>query len=220
MLSPLIIGADFNAHNNLWGSYKNDRIGFQIINAADDLNLLCLNDGQSTRVERPGLQKSVVDISLSSPDISILKWSVTPDTLGSDHFPILMEFDSRHQINDTIFPKSKWNIKKANWDLYSSHIHSSFITIPNFSNLNEKWNYLLNCINRSAEISIPKLKPFKIKNRPPAPWWDFECDNAIKERKTALNLYKQSPTLENFLNCNLISARTKKFLSIKLNRVG
>ena len=73
----------------------------------------------------------------------------------------------------------------------------------------------MDCINRSAEIYIPKLKPFKIKNRPPAPWWDSECDDAIKERKRALYIYKQSPTLENFLNCNLISACTKKFLKHK-----
>lgn len=101
--APLIIGGDFNAHNYLWGSNKNDHVGHQIINTADDLGLIIINQGAATRLDKPGCQKSVVDITLVSPDIANkISWNVFPDTLGSDHYPILMNTDCQLPTSEVI----------------------------------------------------------------------------------------------------------------------
>lgn len=130
---PLIIGGDFNAHNYLWGSNRNDPVGLQIIHAIDELELVVLNTGPSTRLDRPGIQKSVVDLSLASTDIANkITWNVFPDCLGSDHFPLMMKLESIHHKNEYIFPKSKWNLNKANWPLYTQLLTNFFEAPPTY----------------------------------------------------------------------------------------
>ena len=212
--SPCVIGGDFNAHNGTWGSSKNDNTGSQILNSADDLGLVILNNGSSTRLERPRQQKSVVDISLCSSDIaSKMTWTIGTDTLGSDHFPIVMNLlTNNFFMNEKILPKSKWNIDKADWTLYTASIKEDFENLPSMNNTQEKYNFLLEAINKAAELYIPMYKPFSTKARPPPPWWDTNCEKAILERKQSLNNYKLNPTEENYLKCKESDARTKKFL--------
>lgn len=214
--APLIIGGDLNAHNYLWGSSKNDHVGIQIVNAADDLELININNGSATRLEKPGCQKSVVDITLASSDIvHKITWNVIPDTLGSDHYPILMNLDCQLLSSEIIYPRTKWNIKNANWPLYTEIVDSFFNPTPSFTNTNEKANYILDSINKAATLAIPEFKPFQTKCRPPPPWWDTECDSAISQRKQSILDYKQVPSEENYFLCKQISARTKKILKNK-----
>ena len=42
---------DFNAHNSLWGSEKNDRNGEIVEELLDGQNLVCVNDGKRTRID-------------------------------------------------------------------------------------------------------------------------------------------------------------------------
>lgn len=210
---PCVIGGDFNAHNALWGSSKNDNIGNQILNVVDNLGLVILNNGNATRLQHPSQEKSVVDITMSSSDLANkISWDTYADTLGSDHFPITMEISIQQDNNITVVPKSKWNLKKANWSLYSSLIEQEFLNLPSFSDVTEKYVYLLNSINTAASLSIPTFKPYKIKSRLPPPWWDENCDRIVLERKKALETYKQSPTEENFLTCKKTIAQSKRTL--------
>lgn len=211
--SPCLIGGDFNAHNGLWGSPKNDSTGNQLLNAIDELGLVVLNNGNATRLERPYQQKSVVDVTFCSTNLtSHFSWDTVADTLGSDHFPIIMDFSCKIPPNKIIFPKSKWNLKKANWELYSQLINQSFINLPHFDNTNDKYDFLLECINSAASLSIPTYKPFKTRQRAPPPWWDSKCEEAVAERKQAVQRYKENSSNENYLLCKRISAQTKKIL--------
>ena len=42
---------DFNAHNTLWGSEKNDSNGELVEEMLDGQNLVCVNDGRGTRID-------------------------------------------------------------------------------------------------------------------------------------------------------------------------
>lgn len=155
---PCLICGDFNAHHEMWASSKRDHMCVELLEAIENLDFVILNNGSSTRVNLPGHNKSVVDVSFCSPDIvTKLQWNVTSDTLGSDHYPILINY-----ISDTIheteyLPKYKWNFKKANWSKFCELVDSRICSNPTIrkKNVDEQYDFLINCINVAAEISIP-----------------------------------------------------------------
>ena len=192
---------------------KNDNVVSQLINVIDDLCLITLNNGNATRLQRPLQNKSVVDISLCSTDLANnITWNTCQDTLGSDHFPIVLEISLHYKKNNIIFPKAKWNLNKANWPLYSSLIEQKFDNQPLLTNSNDKYKFLMDSINSAAPLSMPTYKPFKCKSRLPPPWWNETCDQAISERKQAIQNYTRNPTEENYFYCKKICAITKRTL--------
>lgn len=213
---PTVIGGDFNAHNRLWGSCRNDQISTQIIDAADNCDFIFLNNGSPTRFVSPVIQKSAVDISFCSPDLATkITWYTVSDTLGSDHFPIIMDLDHILQPPEVFIPKYKWNNKKANWPLFEQLSQDRFTNIPDFTNLDDKYLFFINGINSSASGAIPQNKPYKIKNKPPPPWWDNDCSEAIRKRKTALKTYEQMSNSENYIKCKEVFAQCKKLFKKK-----
>ncbi|KAG5893999.1 hypothetical protein JTB14_030999 [Gonioctena quinquepunctata] len=68
--TPCLICGDFNAHNGVWGSNRNDNVSQQILHAVDECDLVILNNGEKTRLSKPNEQKSAVDISLCSVAIA------------------------------------------------------------------------------------------------------------------------------------------------------
>nr|CAI5847005.1 unnamed protein product [Callosobruchus analis] len=188
---PYIIGGDVNGHNMSWGSPRTDGIGSQVMEAVEESNLVVLNTGEATRSSSPNEQKSVVDVTICSSVIAFgVTWEVVQDTLGSDHYPILLQMNVSNE--STIQPKSKWNIKFAKWDLYNVINEQLFSTIPpEFQNTESKHDWFLNNINTAAEASIPIKKPFKL-------------------RKDALRAYKNASNFENFVNCKKAIAKVKK----------
>nr|CAI5823539.1 unnamed protein product [Callosobruchus analis] len=123
--------------------------------AVEESNLVVLNTGEATRSSSPNEQKSVVDVTICSSVIAFgVTWEVVQDTLGSDHYPILLQMNVSNE--STIQPKSKWNIKFAKWDLYNVINEQLFSTIPpEFQTLKVKHDWFLNNINTAAEASIP-----------------------------------------------------------------
>lgn len=188
-----IVGGDFNAHHATWGSYKNNITGQRVISALDNLDLIILNDGSPTRLTKEN-KISAVDLTLATPNVASLShWQTITDTLGSDHFPILLQIDNHttSQENQTVRPKSKWNTNKANWVLYDNVADNYFASNPNFQDIDEKYNYFIQGINTAAQAAIPINKPFQTKNRVLPPWWNHECDEIVNNRKQVLNTFKQ-----------------------------
>nr|CAI5846041.1 unnamed protein product [Callosobruchus analis] len=212
---PYIIGGDVNGHNMSWGSPRTDGVGSQVMEAVEESNLVVLNTGEATRFTSPNEQKSVVDVTICSSVIAFgVTWEVVQDTLGSDHYPILLQMNVSNE--STIQPKSKWNIKFAKWDLYNVINEQLFSTIPpEFQNTESKYDWFLNNINTAAEASIPIKKPFKLRKRPPPPWWDANCTDALNKRKDALRAYKNASNFKNFVNCKKAIAKVKKTFNAK-----
>ncbi len=68
---------DFNGHNTLWGSDRTDINGQIIEEMLDEKNLVCLNNGECTRIDVNTGKKSVLDLTLVSNSIeAICDWSV------------------------------------------------------------------------------------------------------------------------------------------------
>lgn len=81
---------DFNAHNTLWGGENTDHNGLILEELIEAKGLVCLNNGQGTRVNLINGVESVLDLTLVSSELaSGSKWDVQSDnSIGSDHYPI------------------------------------------------------------------------------------------------------------------------------------
>lgn len=112
---PIVIVGDFNCHNTLWGSYRNDRPGEKLCQILDDGDLVILNDGRPTRKTSPLQNPSAVDLSICSPSLApLLSWDIDQHTYCSDHAPIKISFPS---FGKTMSPPSlfKYRLNAANW---------------------------------------------------------------------------------------------------------
>ena len=113
--STIFVCGDFNGHNTLWGSEKNDSNGKVIYEIIDDHDLSCLNTGQPTRIDTKTGRMSCIDLTLCSSRMAAkCEWEVLENSWGSDHFPILI------RNGCSIFHNSRkkevtWSFKKANW---------------------------------------------------------------------------------------------------------
>ena len=105
ILNPKLILGDFNAHAALWGQGPEDFRGRTLANALEDCNLVCLNNGDLTRIACPPIRSSAVDVAFCSDDIALkFCWSTTDNFAGSDHLPIYLTFNCDFPKNHTYIP--------------------------------------------------------------------------------------------------------------------
>lgn len=108
----LIICGDFNAHHPLWGSGKTTSRGTSLVHDLEATDLCLANDGSPTFF-RPPAALSSIDLTFHSPDVSMI-WEVSPDTQGSDHFPITI------RIKDDCSSADKHEFTVVRWDYFRS----------------------------------------------------------------------------------------------------
>ena len=70
-------------------------------------------------------------------------WSVHSDNLGSDHFPVCITY---HEDNTMIDPIYTYNIKKADWNLYTRHAN---IQMDN-TNTDSQYNSITHNITQAS----------------------------------------------------------------------
>lgn len=131
---PLIFAGDFNVHHHLWGNNYSDRGGDILCEFLDDRNLTVLNDGSPTLLSPPGRNATCIDITFSSPEISLIStWSRLDSTFGSNHWPILVEIGQRHTTYNRAH-RPRRLIHKANWETFSELVDQyTSDTIPHRS---------------------------------------------------------------------------------------
>ncbi|XP_047041608.1 uncharacterized protein LOC124645775 isoform X1 [Helicoverpa zea] len=181
------------------------------------MNLCVLNDGSATRRVSPTQNASVPDLSFASPTlVSILSWSVLPNSYGSDHFPILITFHNSFSPNPPIQPLQKYRLLQADWGKFSSLVDSELHTLPqvNSSNSHDVYENFVSSLKRAADASIP-LKNSARKFISSPPWWDAECTDSVRKRREAEIRYASSINMTNYLDLKKTSARTCRLLAKK-----
>lgn len=84
-----IVGGDFNAFQNSWGSSYNDMRGILLMEEFESICLL--NDGSPTRMPTNNTKPNALDLTWSTSGIfDRVEWEVKKETLGSDHMVISM----------------------------------------------------------------------------------------------------------------------------------
>ena len=204
--APALIVGDFNAHHISWGNEHSTPKGIIIDSFIQKNSLSLFNDGSITFIHSGNRAETAIDLSMCSPNLFLdFKWNVLDDLHGSDHFPIIIE---------PILPSPnesppRWVLSKANWDLFSQLCEEEII--PDlFENENcaRQISLFTEKINEIAHKCIPKSSGKSKKRR--RPWFNEECNEAIKNRKKALIKFQKHPTENNFINFKYFKAQARR----------
>ena len=202
--SKIIVLGDFNAHHHLWGSQRSDGRGEQIANFISSSDLVLLNDGSATRVDDGTGEVSSIDLSLFSSTLANkFSWGTYDDSLGSDHFPILIT-----QTCDVSRTSStpKFNVKRADWGVFTRAVKLE----PVGETIDDKIKSIQNSIIAAANTAIPKTSAVSDKQR--VPWWTPDCRRAICERNRTYRLFNSHISSENFCKYKQARARARRVI--------
>ena len=193
----LIMG-DLNAKHSLWGSPTHDARGNILSNFMEDKNLICVNNGEGTRLGNSG-QLSHLDIVLATPNISSkIQFQVLSDNWGSDHYPLKISLFFQP---NTIELKNitKWNFKKADWNnfniTFETIIKTSIGPNEHILCLDEYQQEFRDAILNSAKLNIPIQT--HCKKHKYSPYWNKQCSEAIAARRTAERKMRKIKNQEN-----------------------
>ena len=125
-------------------------------------------------------------------------------TCGSDNFLILLQ-NKTNKLNKRT---PSWTLKKANWDEFKTLCLTDLIPEAN-KNKEEDLLYFTNTLLNIAERHIPKSSTSPKHNRP---WFNEECQKAVRLRRVALKKFKINPTRENLNNYKNSGAKAWKII--------
>lgn len=212
---PCLVSGDFNAHHVAFGCHSSNSRGTEIFNLFDELDLCLLNTGTPTTVHRPNNHPSAIDISFISPSLAHLcEWSVGDNPLGSYHYPTFINIHinpSKYIVNNQ---SDKYLFNKANWLKYldnsekyfkdfACNIEDPLLSYTNFCDILSALRDECIPIHQNRGLSISRV---------PAPWWNSKCAEAVKNSHDALKQYRNSCTMENYINYKKLDALKKRII--------
>jgi len=206
-----ILLGDFNAHSTLFGGNITDKLGDTLEKFIDDNNLILLNDRTGTHI-KPNGDTTAIDLTIASPNLSMkCNWSVESTSLGSDHYPILINLNEPPITSS--YNTHRYIYKRANWQDFKE---SSKITFSNDLKNEDITTYCSN-INRAiinaADHSIPVCHA---KNRcRKVPYWNKKCSDAIFNRNKAEKKMKRTKDLQDCIHYRLQKAIAQRTLRIE-----
>lgn len=214
-LNKIIIMGDFNSHHPLWDESPINRGGIRLVNFIIENDMVILNDGSRTLVQNPNSSLSAVDLTIVSSALAInSNWKVISDCGNSDHYPTILQLN----LSNNLYLKKAFvnsycvrNCSKADWHLYQ---HKIAVQLIEKDSTILDYNDLSFIMNRAADDAIP-LKKCGSYHKIGNPWWDEECFQWVQDRKRAINVFNNVPTLTNFINAKRCIAVTRKKLRSK-----
>ena len=205
----LIIVGDINAKNKLWGSPVNDYRGRQVEKFLEDNSMVVLNSGKGTRLNHNG-SLSHLDIVISTGNLSSkVECEVMDDLWGSDHYPLMITYDSYTLKNSET--NSNYNYKKARWDLFQNHLINNPLLIDTNISVDKSYSNLVASYKDARDISIPRNKQ-NIKHKY-SPFWTLKCSEAKKLKKQAEKTLRKEKNLGNQIHFKKLKANFKRVLA-------
>ena len=203
---PFLLVGDFNAHNTLWGCCDDNPKG-RLLENFFSLNDLCLFNDKSKTYKHPATGSlSSLDLSLSSPDIfSNFSWEVDKDLHGSDHFPVIITEDGPSVLGRP----TRWKLHKADWNCFRVRCEQT-ICREVFSEVEDPTELFTSLIYKAATEAVPRTS--KHPKRHNKPWFNDDCNNAIKARKAALRRFDLRPTPENNSLFKIARAKARRVI--------
>ena len=210
---PFLVGGDVNVHDKSWGCSVSDRGGRAFLESVEQENLIIFNDGSPTLLSSPGSSLSAIDLTLSTPSLApYISWMRTDETLGSDHFAILvtLSFPSNTGNMSSKGNSSRWNLKHAEWSVFEREMEN--LTANSVSLGDCSYSTFINNLNKANSAAIARTNNSKSSANFRKSWWTEECKVARNNRKQSMLNYKSNPTLENFLKYKQSVAITKRVI--------
>ena len=192
-----IIG-DFNLHHYLWnppGYTRTDRGAKDLVEFAEKSNRIILNSGEVTRTITYGNQTQETTIDLAIAPVKYAyktEFKVIDNAMSSDHLPILITTDFKGFI-EKAQNTPKWKTHKADWLQYQNVATTKFEYNNSNLDIDQHENQFLTALNESATASIPRSKQGDRQIRKIVPWWNRECELAVKKRESARKTCQKKP---------------------------
>ena len=119
-----VLLGDFNCHNRMWDKYANeDGQGEELKRWAIERKMVCLNDGKYTRSEVTRGIRSTPDITwVRAEKRKDWNWEVKERSMGSDHYPIIIESTKKGVVRKKKEAKLTWKWKEANWEGFTAEL--------------------------------------------------------------------------------------------------
>jgi len=178
----------------MWGSVYTNCSGRSLVEALDVHDLVVLNTTTPTHLSFTGRNAwSLLDLALvSSSCASLCTSTVTSEFLGSDHLVVLTAVKASTMPEDLGVPK--WNFGKADGQKFSAACDH---TLGSFSiSLDYAYCLFETSVREAALEGIPQSKrSIKIV----VPWWNKQCDIAVKNKKHAFNRMKRTWLLRDII---------------------
>lgn len=213
LASPVLVMGDFNAHHTAFGSHSNKPRGIQLYDLIEEVDMIILNTGETTTLNRPNQSPSAIDIAFISPCLAAsADWHVfSEDTLGSYHFPTIVNLDVSIDLFEIRQSYEKFLYDKADWISYKKKSKTLFNDLLFESNSILAYDKFCQLLNELRNEFVPLVKNYNnsFKCHKPVPWWNDTCAKAVKESKLALHVYKRYPTIENYMVYKKIDASKK-----------
>ncbi|GFS04790.1 reverse transcriptase-like protein [Elysia marginata] len=118
-----IIASDFKAHSKLWDPYQPaNPVGEKLELWVEENHMVVMNDSQATRMNPSSGGPLTPDKTFTRPTLAPSTTStVTSDSMGSDHNPILIAIELKSP-KPTPHHRKRFSFKKANWDLFQNEV--------------------------------------------------------------------------------------------------
>ena len=197
-----IIVGDFNAHSTQWNpSIKNSDRGGKLLEEIidDNVNLCIKNDGSFTRLpQREGEGPTAIDLTLCTISMYFkLTFDTFPDSLGSDHLPIVLTYDEKPKFFGADY-EGKFNYSKANWPLFKEFLSNCSFS-DDFNDPDKWYKEFQEVVLTAATNSIPKFKIGNKTRHAANEYWNDDCQKAKSAFRKATKRYLRVRCDENEL---------------------
>ena len=202
---------DFNAHSTLFGGNITDKLGDTLEKFIDDNNLTLLNDRTGTHIN-PNGGTSAIDLTIASTNLAMkCNWTVESNSLGSDHYPILIKLNEP-PISPT-YNTHRYIYKKADWDNFKEQTKMTFRKDLKSDDVTTYCSNINHAIIMAADNSIPLRRP---ENRcRKVPYWNKKCNDVIYNRNKAEKKMKRTKDLQDCIHYRHQKAIAQRTLRVE-----
>ena len=203
----LILCGGFNAHHDMWGSSQNTTNGTVLVSLLDNHDYVILNSSSPTHFSLTRHTFwSLLDLAIVSNAIaSNCSTTTTKNFLGSDNSKIHTTVNGVHFQETQFLPK--WNFAKAKWPKFADMCDRTLLSFS--PNLEHSYQLFETCILETSKEFIQQTKRYaKIS----VPWWNKECEQAMKNRKHAFTRMKRTRSPLDTIIFKRCRAKARQFI--------
>lgn len=183
----------------------------QFLKYLHEHNYRLVNTDEPTRLGAPHQQDTSPDLTFITDSLANhTTWQVFPDTMRSDHFPVIVKIT--HNTWRPAEKTSKVQPKIQDWNNFQTDIYNYYQTNHIHHTSDKLIDDIQDTIQDFLDQKYPtkKITAGKIRKKPP--WWTPECSQAIALRRRLLNTLRKNMTRQQYIDMKLQTARTTKIL--------
>ena len=189
-----LICGDFNAHHEMWDDRTpSNSSGRNLVNAVIEVNCSLLTPKNlPTHYHLQTNSFSTLDLVFLSTNLFNISEISLEDDLDSDHYPVLIIIAIKPQLSGQK-RRPKWIFEQSLWSIWQNGL-PSLETTNNVELDAEKFT----CALLETGKKIFKVTKGSVNIKYSKPWWNSDCEKAVKEKHKAKNYFKNHPTMRNY----------------------